>query len=94
MEAAISKLKDHLPEIVHQVESGEDIQITRHGKPVAVMVSLDRYKQAFGGKKGIAQTISRWRKANPDIDGFTDTELQTMRDKEQHETRPSIWEAD
>lgn len=92
MEAAISTLKNHLPEIVHQAESGEDIQITRHGKPVAVMVSLNRYQQAFGEKKGIYQAIMRWREENPDCTGFTDEELQAMRNDESHESRPSAWD--
>ena len=39
-DATISHLKNHLPEIVHDVESGNDVQITRHGKPVAVIISL------------------------------------------------------
>lgn len=92
MEAAISTLKNHLPEIVHQVESGEDIQITRHGKPVAVMVSLDRYQQAFGEKKGIYHAIMRWREENPDCTGFADEEIKAMRSDEPHESRPSAWD--
>ena len=92
MEAAISTLKNHLPEIVHQVESGEDIQITRHGKPVAVMVSLSRYQQAFGDRKDIYQSILRWRNENPDCTGFTDEELHAMRDVGPHESRPSVWD--
>lgn len=92
MEAAISTLKNHLPEIVHQAESGEDIQITRHGKPVAVMVSLDRYQHAFGEKKGIYHAMLRWRKDNPDHIKSNDEGLQTIRDKSPHESRPSPWE--
>lgn len=52
-EATISILKNHLPEFVHQAEKGEDIQITRHGKAVAVIVSLERYNQAFGSGRGL-----------------------------------------
>ena len=77
---------------MHQAEGGEDIQITRHGKPVAVIVSLDRYQQAFGNSKGIHHTMMRWRKAHPATEGFTDTELQAMHSKEAHEARPSVWE--
>ena len=53
-EAAISTLKNHLPEWVHLAETGQDIQITRHGKPVAVMISLEKYQRAFTGGTSLA----------------------------------------
>lgn len=91
-EATISHLKNHLPEIVHNVEKGEDIQITRHGKPVAVIVSLERYKHAFGSGKGIFSSYLRWRELHPDAKGFTEEELGQMRDRAPHETTGSSWD--
>jgi prevent-host-death family protein len=37
----IRELKNNTSRIVEQVESGETITVTRHGKPVATMVSTD-----------------------------------------------------
>lgn len=91
-EATISHLKNHLPELVHNVEQGEDIQITRHGKPVAVIVSLERYNRALGGGKGIFNSYLDWRKQHPGIEGFTDKEIEAMRDKEPHEPANFSWE--
>lgn len=93
-EAAISTLKNHLPEIVHKAEQGEDIQITRHGKPVAVIVSLEKYQRAFPAKEGLANTFKRWREQYPDAEGFTVEEEKAMyaRTREPLVSRPNVWE--
>ena len=93
-EAAISTLKNHLPELVHQAEKGEDIQITRHGKPVAVIVSLERYNHAFATGRGIYNASQHWRKQYPDSAGFSDTEVQEIhqRSREPHAEKTSVWE--
>lgn len=92
-EAAISTLKNQLPEWVHKAEQGEDIQITRHGKPVAVMVSLERYTLAFGTNKGVFNSYLRWRAKYPYASGFTAEELENLhqRTRTPHEPR-SVWE--
>ena len=89
--ATISHLKNHLPEIVHDVEKGNDIQITRHGNPVAVIVSLERYNHAFSSKKGIYNAIQRWRSIYLDANGFSEQELEDMRSKEPHQLNTSCW---
>jgi len=91
-EATISHLKNHLPECVHTVEQGEDIKITRHGKPVAVMVSLERYNRALGSGKGIYNSFLSWRKKHPDADGFSNEEIKAMRDKEPYDTAHFNWD--
>ncbi len=91
-EASISHLKNHLPEYVHSVEQGEDIQITRHGKPVAVIISLERYNRALGSKKGIFSSYLNWRKQYPDAEGFSDKELDDMRNKAPHESVNFDWD--
>jgi len=91
-DATISHLKNHLPEIVHDAEQGQDIQITRHGKPVAVIVSLERYNQAFSLDKGIFNAYLRWRNLHPNANGFTDKEIDNMRCREPHEESSFSWD--
>jgi prevent-host-death family protein len=38
---------------VHEAENGQDIQITRHGKPVAIIISLKKYNALFKSEKAI-----------------------------------------
>jgi len=90
-QATISELKNRLPEMVHTVEEGSDLQITRHGKPVAVMVSLSRYQHAFSSGKGVFSAIQRWRQQFSEVEGFTDEELDQLRDKAPH-TSINVWE--
>lgn len=90
-EATISILKNHLPEFVHQAEKGEDIQITRHGKAVAVIVSLERYNQAFGSGRGVFSAYTKWRERHPEGGGFTDQELDDMRSREPYPENDSVW---
>ncbi len=90
--AAISHLKNHLPEIVHEVENGEDIQITRHGKPVAVIVSLEKYNTIFKSEKGIFSAYLRWRQCYPEATGFTDNEIKQMGDPKPHEPANFSWD--
>ena len=91
-EATISHLKNHLPKIVYDVENGLDIQITRHGKPVAVIVSMDRYNRAFGSGKGIFNAYQHWRTLHPKARGFSDEEIENMHDRSPHKASTSCWE--
>lgn len=41
---SVSEARATLPELLDRVEAGEEVTITRHGKPVAVMVKPDRLR--------------------------------------------------
>jgi len=48
----IAEAKNELPRIVHRAERGQSIEITRRGRPVAVIVSIHDYlrlQAAAGG---------------------------------------------
>ena len=40
---SIAEAKDHFTEIVHQVEQHAPVEITRRGRPVAVLLSIGDY---------------------------------------------------
>ncbi len=42
---SIAEARNHLPEIVHDVERNGAVEFTRRGKPVAVLMSLDEYQR-------------------------------------------------
>ena len=53
---AIAEAKNHLSELISRVQAGEEIAVTRHGKPVARLVAIEaddaqvqtaRVEQAF-----------------------------------------------
>ena len=44
--------KTHLSRLLREVATGQDIVITRSGKPVAKLVSIDEGRPIFGRDKG------------------------------------------
>lgn len=76
----IADAKNNLPKLVHSVEAGEDIQLTRHGRPVAVLVSQARYQRIFGSGKAVFQDMMRWRESHGFIE-LKDKEVDSWRDK-------------
>ena len=72
----VSEARAALPEILDRVEAGEEVTITRHGKPAAVVVRPDalrtrRAHQAFAAaervRKGLVEGRSRPLDATPGI---------------------------
>jgi prevent-host-death family protein len=55
--------KAHFSELLERVESGEQLTITRHGKPVARLVPV---KQSVTRQERAA-AIQRWREESGDI---------------------------
>jgi prevent-host-death family protein len=49
---SIAEAKSKLPAIIHSVEDGPYVQFTRHGKPVAVLLSISEYELLVLKKKG------------------------------------------
>jgi prevent-host-death family protein len=45
----IDQLQGHLNDLVQVVEQGEPVEITRQGKRVAVLLSVEEYEQYFEG---------------------------------------------
>ncbi|MDO9069802.1 MAG: type II toxin-antitoxin system Phd/YefM family antitoxin [Deltaproteobacteria bacterium] len=76
----ISKAKDNLPSIIHHiVEEGSVVRLTRHGKPVAMLLSIAQYQRLTQQKSDFWETLTAFRKScDPadlltDEDGFSET---------------------
>lgn len=54
---SIAQARDHLPGIVHEVERGAPVELTRRGKPVAVILSLQDYRRLSSGRIDLWQAI-------------------------------------
>ena len=42
---SIAEARDHLPSLVHEAETGTTVELTRRGRPVAVLVARDEYER-------------------------------------------------
>ena len=78
---SIAEARDRLPRIVHDVEAGTPIELTRRGKPVAVLVSIDEYRRLSEGRRDFWGAYERWRASiNPaDLEG--DDPFADVRDR-------------
>ena len=41
---SIAEAKTHLPQLIHKAEQEGEIHLSRHGKEVAVIISIQRYQ--------------------------------------------------
>ena len=81
---SISVAKNNLPTIIHSVEDGTAVQLTRHGKPVAVLVSFVQYQRLVNQKKDFWSALTyfkeRTRKEELLLDDLT---FSGLRDENQ-----------
>lgn len=71
MEVSIAEAKNRLPELIRAVEEGEEVIVTRHGKPVAQIAPApsQRRKIRLGGMRDRVKLLPGWD------DSITETEL-------------------
>ena len=77
----IAEAKNNLSHLIHQLEVEESIQLTRYGKPVAVMMSETHYKKLTSPAKSLNSAILNWRNQLDDpLDiSLNDYELKSIR---------------
>jgi prevent-host-death family protein len=62
MDVSTAEAKNRLPQLIRAVEAGEQVIITRHGKPVAQLnpPPTEGRKVIFGGMKDKIQLYPGW----------------------------------
>jgi len=55
---SIAKARDHFTSLVRIVERGSAVELTRRGKPVAVMLSIQEYKRLSTGQASFWEAYS------------------------------------
>ena len=77
--STIADAKNNLSQLIYQLESNEPIHLTRHGKPVAVMLSEANYQKLTHKDNSLYQAIQQWRNQLDGDSGLTETELKKLR---------------
>ncbi|MFO0695911.1 MAG: type II toxin-antitoxin system Phd/YefM family antitoxin [Polyangiales bacterium] len=62
---SIAEARAHLADIVRDAESGRSVELTRRGKPVAVVVSVEELERLKSGRATFAQAFARYLDAHP-----------------------------
>lgn len=82
---SIAQAKDQLPRLVHEVEEGKAVRLTRRGKGVAVLLSLGEYEALKASqqrpRRGVWDAIQEWRAKYPEGVDLTDEEIDSWRDR-------------
>ena len=70
---SVADAKNHLPALIHDVESGQAIEITRRGEPVAVLLSFAEYQRSRVGRPDFWSALQHFRESHdldqPDAEG-------------------------
>lgn len=60
---SIAEARNHLAAIVHDLETSYSIQLTRRGKPVAVLLAIEEYERLAAGKSSFWDRYTAFRDA-------------------------------
>jgi len=78
---SIADARNHLTVLIHDVERGKKVELTRRGKRVAVLVSCDEYDRLRATRPSLDQALQAWRARLPaDFEGFSDDDVRSWRD--------------
>ena len=64
---SIAEARNHLTVLIHDVERGKKVELTRRGKRVAVLVSCDEYDRLRATRPSLDQALQAWQKAFAEI---------------------------
>ncbi len=79
---SIAEAKNKLPAIIHDVEHGPPATLTRHGTPVAVVISIRQYEAMAQHKSNLWNAIVKFRQSvQADGDLFSEADFKNLRDK-------------
>ena len=78
---SIAEAKNRLPTIIHYVEKGPYVKLTRRGKPVAVLLSIQEYERLSRKHTGFWSAVSEFRRKIDD-EGIeiSDRDFKGLRD--------------
>ena len=78
---SITDARNNLPSIVREAESGYSVELTRRGRPVAVLLSTREFQRLTGPGKGLWQAIQEWRDTHDLTEMDLDDVYDGIRDK-------------
>ena len=58
---SVADARRRLPQLLREVEAGEGIRITRRGRPVAVLLSVEEYERLRRHRPSLRSALARFR---------------------------------
>lgn len=87
-DVSVADAKTHLTRLLQQVEAGKPVQITRRGRPVAVLLSQAEYQRLAQPRRSFLEFVHEWRAAMAEQGiAFADEhDFEGLRDQSQRAT--------
>jgi prevent-host-death family protein len=81
-EYSVAEARKNLPAVLDEVASGAAVQLTRRGRPIAVLVSVDEYEKLKAGRTTFAEAYGKFRKEHPETGkGISASYFRKLRDR-------------
>jgi prevent-host-death family protein len=58
---SIAEARANLPSLVHEVEGGGRVELTRRGRPVAVLLGIEAYERLVEGRRDFWEAYEEFR---------------------------------
>ena len=92
IEATVVDAKNQLPRLIRRAEQGEPVHITRHGKPVAVLLAEQDYARLIKGgtpQQDFLDFLQQWRArmSADDCAPLSEQEVDALRDQSEGQSR-------
>jgi len=79
---SIADARRNLPSLVDEAEAGSEVQLTRRGRAVAVVVSVEEYERLKANRVGFSEAYEAFRKQFPaDGDALGPRYFESLRDR-------------
>ena len=59
---SIAEARDNLPGVIHEAEGGVRVELTRRGKPVAVLLGVEAYERLAEGRRAFWEAYEEFRR--------------------------------
>jgi antitoxin Phd len=79
---SVAEARKNLPAVLDEVASGAEVHLTRRGRPVAVLVSVDEYSRLKAGRAAFADAYKEFRAEHP-AGGISVSYFRKLRDRNQ-----------
>ncbi len=77
----IAEAKNKLPSIIHSVEKGFPVKLTRHGRTVAVLLSVNQYEKLSREMDGYWEALECFRnRIRREDTQIADSDFEGLRD--------------
>jgi len=79
---SVADARAHLPEILDDVEGGQEVQLTRRGLPIAIVLSQERYNALRGERSNFGDAYRAFIERHAPVDFGLDPDFfDAVRDR-------------